>query len=94
MPVIDQEHLDLAPISGVDQAGRIDQADPAAAGMAAARKHQAGVTRRDRNGDPGRHRDPLPRAENHLMARLQIQAGVTLMGARQAEIRWDRGPGG
>ena len=81
--MIDQQHLDLAPVTGIDQTGRIHQPDSAGAGMPAAWKHEAGVARWDGDRDPGRDCSPLPRKENDLAASLQIEARVALVSGHR-----------
>ena len=79
LAVVDQQDLDFAPVTGIDQTRRVHQTDPAPACVAAARKHQPGVAGGNRNRDSRGDCDPLPRAENDIVASCQIQPGVTLM---------------
>ena len=53
-PVIDQKHLDLAAIVGVDRARRVEDGDAMLAGEAGARPHLALIAVRERDGDAGR----------------------------------------
>ena len=83
LAVVDQEDLNFAPVTGVDQARRVHQADAAPAGVAAARKHESGVASWNRDRDPCRDRRSLPGGENDIVASEQIPPGVTLMRRRR-----------
>ena len=88
LAVVDQQDLNFAPVTGVDQARRVNQPDSAPAGVAAARKHESGVARWNRNRDSGRDCGSFPGGENHLVASGQIQPSVTLMrGRRKRYVR-------
>ena len=55
---VEQDHLDLAAVGGVDQAGRVGEADAVPQRDPAAREHEAGVAGWDRDRDAGRHERP------------------------------------
>ena len=80
---VDQQHLDLAAVAGVDGPGRVDDRHPEPGGEPGARVHQGDVPVRQRDRDAGRHQRPLPRLEVHVDGRHQVGAGVTGVGVRR-----------
>ncbi len=48
---VQQQHLQLAAVAGVDQPGRVDERDPVPSGQPGARQHQPGLPLRDLDGD-------------------------------------------
>ena len=54
-PEIDQEHLHLAAVVGVDRAGRVEHGDAVAGGEAGARPHLRLEAIRQLDDEPGRH---------------------------------------
>ena len=57
---VEQDDLHLAPVSGVDHPGCVDDRDPVPEREPGARRDEAGVTLRDLDGEPGRGRSPAP----------------------------------
>ncbi len=73
-----QEHDQHLPaVAGVDEAGRVDDADPVARGEPRTRLHEPRVSLRDLDGDPGRDDGALARLERDLLARSEVEPGVT-----------------
>ena len=78
---VDQHDLQLAAVGGVDQAGRVDETDAVAQCQPAARQHEAGVSGRDGDGDPGRDERPAAAGgEVGVGSRVEVETGVTGMG--------------
>ena len=73
---VQQHHLDLAAVVGVDEAGRVDDGDAALGGQAAARLDEARVSLRDRQRYPRSEERPLPGVEGDVLPACQIAAGV------------------
>src|SRR6188508_3461452 len=53
-----QDDAQLAPIPGVDEPGRVHDADPVARREPGSRQHESGVARRYLDGEPGRDDRP------------------------------------
>ena len=79
-PVVDLDHLDLPPISGIDQPGTIHHSNPETGRQAAARYHQSGEPDRDRHRYSGRHHRPSLWIEPHGFARIEVNTAVAGMG--------------
>ena len=58
--VVDQQHLDLAAVAGVDRARRVDDADTEACGQPGARVHERGVAVGQRDRDARSAPSPAP----------------------------------
>ncbi len=83
------EHgLDLAAIRGVDQAGRVDDADAVLQRQPGAGHHQPAPPDGDRDRDPGRHERPTTTgAQERVLTGVQVEAGIAEVGvARQREV--------
>src|SRR5262249_10810080 len=84
--VVDQEHLELAAIAGVDEARCVEHGDALLHGEARARQHEPGVARRDGDGEPRRHETSLARLEARAFRCAQVEARVAWPGVdRQRE---------
>ena len=81
--VVDQQHLHLAAVAGVDGAGGVHDRQPVPGGQPRARVHQRDVPLGHRDRDPGRHQRPLPRRQGHVDGGHQVGAGVAGMGVRR-----------
>ncbi len=78
---VQQQDPHLPSVSRVDQPGGVDQGDPISGGESGAREHQAGVTGWDLDRDPGRHTRPLTGGEGRSLGGVEVEAGVTVVGA-------------
>jgi hypothetical protein len=78
---VEKQDADLAPITGVDQPRGVDEGDPVAYGQPRARKDQAGVPRRDLDGNARAHRRPLTGADRRRLRGVEVEAGVSVVGA-------------
>jgi hypothetical protein len=78
---VQQHDAQLAPVAGVDQAGRVDDADPVPRCEAGARLHEARMAVGDRDGEAGGDGGALARAEHDALARREVEPGVALVGA-------------
>ena len=56
---VEQDHTNLAPVAGVDQAGRVQRRDPVVCRQPGARLDEAGMSLGDRNGEAGPDRQPV-----------------------------------
>ena len=81
--VVDEQHLDLAAVAGVDRAGRVDHPDAELVRQSRARVHERRVPGRQRDRHPGRHHRPLARLQHHVLGGHQVGAGVAGMGVRR-----------
>ena len=79
--VIHHDHLDLAPVPGVDETGGIHHANAVTSRQAAPRHDQPGVHLWYGDRHPGGDDCPLPRFENGRMAGVEIDTSVTMVGA-------------
>jgi hypothetical protein len=70
---VDHDHLDLAPIAGIDDAG---QAVNAFEGDAALVPDETGVAGRNGDLDPRRHGEDLPRGEVAVDDGKEVEPGV------------------
>jgi hypothetical protein len=77
--MIDQQHLDLTPITRIDDARGVDQAHAVGPGMSASGHNQARITRRDGHRQAGGHGHPLTGEDPHRSPCLEIETGVALM---------------
>ena len=86
MPVIDderrlaigveQDHLELAAVAGVDQTRRVDDRDAVAVGKSGARLHEARVALGDRDGQSRADDGALARSELHALACGEIEPRI------------------
>ena len=78
-----EDHLDLAAIARVDEAGRIHLPEPVPRSEARAGHHEPRITRRDRDCDPGS--DDRARAGRELdaLARGEVEAGIARVRPRR-----------
>ena len=75
---VEQDHLDLVAVAGVDQPGRVGHGDAVAQGQTAAGEHEAGVPRRNGHGQPGRHqRPPAAGGDDRVLSGQEVEPGVT-----------------
>ena len=86
---VQQHHLDLAPIGGIDEAGRVGHRDPVVQRVAATRQHEPGVPDGNGDGDARGHQQAATRRQHHTgFASPQIEAGKLRFLASAAEARW------
>lgn len=78
-PLVDEQDLDLPPISSIDQTRRVDETDARIPSVATPRKHQAGVTCGNGDCQPGRDRHPLPRLEDDGHGRPEVHGRIPLV---------------
>ena len=81
--VVDQQHLDLAAVAGVDGAGGVHDGQPVPGGEPRAGMDQRDVPLGERERDPGRHQGPLAGGEGEVDGGHQVGAGVAGMGVRR-----------
>ena len=79
--VFSKQHLQLATVAGVDEAGRVDERDAVAGGEARAREDEAGVACRQLDRDPGADLRPLAGLEARGVERVEVVAGVVVVRA-------------
>ena len=79
--VVAMDDSQLAAIPGVHEAGRIDNREPVARCETRTRLDEAGITVGNRNRQAGADERPLAGAELDTLARSEIEAGVTCIGA-------------
>lgn len=81
--------FDLSAITGIDQAGRVDEAEPLAGSQAAAWLDEPGISRGDLNGDAGSDECSLARRQGDVFGREKVQSRVTIVsvsGSRELRI--------
>ena len=76
---VDQLHLDLAAISGIDGAGGVDDRQSQARGQTGARVNQTHHALRDCHRDAGGNQSPLPGGQFDVFGAVQIHAGIALV---------------
>src|SRR5205823_9473343 len=76
--VVDEDDADLAAIACVDQAGRVDEAQPVAQREAGARQDEAGVAVGQRHRDAGADGGARAGCQRHALARVEVETGVVL----------------
>lgn len=77
---VDQRHLDLAAISGVDGAGAVHDRKSHAGSQTRTRMNQPHHPVRDGDGNTGRHECALTGRQFDVERAAEIYAGVALMG--------------
>jgi len=85
---VQQNHLDLATVPGIDGAWRIDDGHAAAGGQAGTWMHEPCVPIRQRNAHAGADHGPLPRLKHCVRCDVKITAGVARMGALRQRQVW------
>src|SRR5262245_1260594 len=89
---VQQDHLDLATVSGVDRARRVDDGDPVPGGQPGARVHERRVPGGQRDRDAGANQRALARRQVHVFGGDQVGAGIAVAGVRrQRHIRVQAG---
>lgn len=89
---VDQRHLDLAAIAGVDGARTVDDRKPHSRSQSGPRMHQADHPVRDRDGDTGAHQGPLPGIEGDVFGAVEIDPRVAVVctaGQREPGVEAD-----
>src|SRR5215470_9748528 len=87
---VEQGHLDLATVPGIDRAWRIDNGDPVPGSEPGAGVDEGRVPVRQGDRDPGGHYRPLPRGQRDVHRREQVHAriaGVRPGGQRQLGVQ-------
>ena len=88
---VDEQHLELVAVPGVDETGRVQQRDAVPQREPAARLHEAGVPDGDGDRDARRHERPAAaRRERRILASAQVGAGVALSGVATGAAARDR----
>ena len=80
---IDQRHFDLATISGIDGAGRVEHGDALLGGKAGARMDQCHISCGQGYRHTGGNQCTLKRFQGHVNGGDQVGAGVARMGVMQ-----------
>src|SRR5205823_13589214 len=70
---VEQDHPQLAAVTGVDEAGRVQDGDTVARGESRAWLDETGMTIRDCDGEAGADHGALPRSELYALARGEIE---------------------
>ena len=84
---IDQRHLDLAAVPGINGARAVDNRKSNARSQTGSRVNQTHHAVRNSHRDAGGHQRPLTRGQFDVMGAEQVNAGVTLVGsARHRQI--------
>ena len=78
---VQERHLELAAVAGVDQAGRVDERDAVTRREAGARLDEAGIALGDRDGEAGRDERPLAGRQLDVLARGEVESRVAVVGA-------------
>jgi L-seryl-tRNA(Ser) seleniumtransferase len=80
---VQQDHLHLAAVGGVDQTRRIGHRQAVVQRVSTAGKHEAREAGRDGDRDAGRHQQPATaRRHDPILSRTKIKAGVARMCVR------------
>jgi hypothetical protein len=83
---VQQQHLQLAAIAGVDQARRVDERDAVFGGESGARQHEPRVAQRQLDGDARADRRAPSRRERRRLEGVQVVARVVVV-CPQRELR-------
>jgi DUF3093 family protein len=81
--MVDQNDHDLAPISGIDRARRVEHSDAQAGRQAGSRMHQADVPVGQFDGHASGDRDPGTGRDVDVGGGVQIGPGIARMGVRR-----------
>jgi len=77
---VDQCHLDLAAVSGVDRSWRVHDRKPNAGSQSRPRVDESNHAVRDRNGDPGGNEGSPTGTEDDVDRAKQVDTGITFVG--------------
>ena len=80
---VDERHLDLAAVAGVDRAGRVDQRHAVLHREPGPRVHEGGVPLGQRDRDAGREQHALPRRALGVDGGDEVDAGVARVRVRR-----------
>ena len=81
--MVDQNHLELAPVAGVDQPRRVEAGHAVAQRQTAAGQDEPGVPLRDGHRDSRRHQRPAaPGRQHDGLAGHQVRSGIAGSGVR------------
>jgi hypothetical protein len=81
---VDEQHLQLPAVSGVNEAGGVEARDTVSGRQPAAGLHKSGVPIGDRHSDSGRHQHPAAAGrEHHRLPGPQVQAGIAVTRIRR-----------
>jgi hypothetical protein len=78
--VVDQQHMDLTAVPGIDHTGPIDHANPVASRKAGSWRHKADMAFGDSHRKAGRHHCPLLGLDPMVAASVEIHPCITRMG--------------
>jgi hypothetical protein len=90
--VIDDDHLQLAPVARVDGCGSVEQSETGSPGKARAGVEEAGITGRQRDREAGRQQRPLAGLQLDVDHRAQIGTGVAVQGVAGQRSLWMQPP--
>ena len=80
---VDQQHLDLAAITGVDGSRRVHDGHPALSRKTRTGVNQRDITSRQRNADARGYQRPLSGRKGEVDGAQQVCAGIPGMGVRR-----------
>lgn len=80
---VDEAHMYLTPVPGVDRAGPVHDPDPVPGGQTAARMHERCVPVRQRDGQAGGQQFALTGLQGGIDPGAQIQSGIPGVGIRR-----------
>jgi len=78
---VEHQDPDLSSIAGVDQTRGVDERDPVPDRHARAWENEAADALRDLHGQPRADADPSARCETRRFGRVEVEAGVVVVGA-------------
>lgn len=78
---VDQRHLDLAAIAGVDRTGAVHDRKTYARSQTGPGMNQADHAVRDSHRDTGWNQAALPGGQLDVLGAVQINSGITVVGA-------------
>jgi hypothetical protein len=85
---VDDDHLDLTSIAGVDGAGSVDQGQPVAESQAGSRMDKSGIPRRERHRNAGPDAGSFAWRELDILGAEQIGPRVAVVGiCRRRQLR-------
>lgn len=77
---IDQRHLDLSTVPGIDRPGTVHDRQADAAGQTRTRMDQSDHSVRNGDGDPGRHQGPVAGRQVHIDGTEQVHTCIAVVG--------------
>lgn len=80
---VDQRHLDLPAVTGVDGAGAVDDRQSQSRSQSGTRVNQAHHAVRDCHRDAGGNQSALPGTQFDILGGIKIHTGVAVVGANR-----------